>query len=81
MDQHSRKAITGERREKETFMRRSEEGSWKRTGQKPVPRWLPILRHAWFGGGPGEKDCLRSTSPAAYPTWLFSIQQKQAYRK
>ncbi|WP_040444216.1 hypothetical protein [Ktedonobacter racemifer] len=29
---------------------------------------MPGNSHAAFGGGPGEKGCLCSTSPAAYPT-------------
>jgi hypothetical protein len=29
---------------------------------------VPGNSHAAFGGGPGEKGCLHSTSPAAYPT-------------
>jgi hypothetical protein len=53
-DHHSRRWITGERREKETFMRRSVEGGWKRSVCSE-PRWPPILPHAWFGGGHTEQ--------------------------
>ena len=80
MDQHSRKAITGERREKETFMRRSEEGSWKRAGQKPVPRWLPILLSVRFGGGVTETwmgDHLRRWVPTQH-RGVVTVRASQA---
>ena len=35
---------------------------------------VPGNSHAAFGGGPGEKGCLSSTSPAAYPTIPLSYR-------
>src|SRR5712692_9572273 len=46
MDLRSRLRVTGERRDTETVMRRSERGGWKST--KQVTRWSPTLLHARF---------------------------------
>src|SRR6266700_3294325 len=47
---------------------------------KTHQRWIEALEsvvpgnsQAAFGGGPGEKGCASSTSPAAYPTFCLGL--------
>jgi hypothetical protein len=42
--------------------------SWRTVAKFDTGELGQETRHTQFGGGPTEKDCLTSTSPAAYPT-------------
>ena len=72
-DQPFRNMITGERREKETLMRRSEEGGWKRICQDTSLAAYPTARRVWgqaFGKG---QQC---TSSASHPTKILVMPLK-----
>lgn len=69
-DHHSRRWITGERREKETFMRRSVEGSWKRAG------YLSYCMPGSERGG-WKRTRKKGNAPATYSTASSSSQAPQ----